>query len=349
MKKIPAILVLLLYAGLCRSQTIDLDDLVDFTGFDVQKFDAHLGRKSFKRDYNSPRETQTNYNYYQAKKIKGEEVLRKISFQEGAEPTICYQTTSQKEYSHLKKKMIDLGFHCYEKNADDSHPLLYQKNTFTINTSYEIIDSTLFYTLVLNKATLPKLKDIVYVEDLLNIKSHEALVNLFGASNVTQDIFRFSESEVNKCSVLFPNTPREVIFIWEDENNYRKISFLLIGKHAETSGTADFTRQVMQNEWHSKQGVFQGMTLQELQQLNGITMQFYDWNSEQPGVLASTNQGKIDFKKLGIVLSCLNCSGSRAYNTSLISSQTAIADEKKVYVSAMIILPEKDKTSVVTR
>jgi hypothetical protein len=349
MKKIPAILALLFYAGLCRSQTIDLNDLVDFTGFDVQKFDAHLGRKSFKRDYNSPKETQTNYNYFQARKIKGEEIIRKISFQDGIAPIICYQTNSLKEYNHLKNKIKDLGFYCYEKNPDDSKPVLYQKNSYTINTSLEIIDSTKFYTLVVNKMQLPKLKDITYVEDLLNIKSHEALVSVFGAENVLKDVFRFSEAEVNKCSVLFPNTAREVIFIWDDENNYRKISFLLIGKHAETSGTANFNRQVMQNVWQSKQGVFQGMTLQELQKLNGSHLQFYGWSSEQPGVLAQNNQGNIDFKKISVVLNCLNCGGNNAYQASLIDSNNAIADDKKIYVSAMIILPEKDKPAVASR
>jgi hypothetical protein len=349
MKKIPAVLVLLLYAGLCRCQSIDLNDLVDYTNWDIQKFDAHLGRKSFKRDYNSPKETQANYNYYQKKKIKGEEVVRKFSYQQGNDPVICYQTSSEKEYNSLKKEILHEGFHCYDNDPNDTKPLLFQKNAWTISTSREIIDSTTLYTLVVNKIPVPKIKDITYAEDLLNFKSHEALVNAFGSSNVTMDLFRFSESETNRCSVLFPNTSREVIFIWEDEVNYRKISFLLIGKHAETTGTANFTRQVIQNEWQSKQGVFQGMTLKELQDLNGSNLQFYGWASEQPGVLAQTNQGKIDFKKLGIVLNCLNCSGNKVYNTSLVNSDNAIADERKVYVSAMIILPEKDKSAVASR
>jgi hypothetical protein len=349
MKKTSAILVLLFYAATGRSQSIDLNDLVDFTSFDIQKFDAHIGRKSFKRDYNSPRETQTNYNYFQSKKIKGEEITRKISYQQGAEPSVCYQTTSAKEYSQLKNRMLKEGFQCYESPEADTRPLLYQKSAYTINTSMEVIDSVNYYTMVFSRIPLPKLKDINYVEDLLQLKSHEALIDLFGRSNVQQDKFRFSETELSNCSVLFPNTPREVIFVWDDEANYRKIAFLLIGKHAETRGTQNFSRQVEQNEWMSKQGVYQNMTLKELQDLNGAKMQFYGWASEQPGVLTAANSGKLDFKKINIILSCLDCSGNNVYQASLIDSQKAIADEKRIYVSAMVILPEKDKPAVAVR
>ena len=350
MKKIPVLLALLFCAVTGRSQQVDLKDLVEFTDLDVQKFDAHIGRKAFKRDYNSPRETQSNYNYFQVKKVKkGEPITRKISYQQASEPVVCYQTTSEKEFSQLKHKMLDAGFRCYENQEDAEKPLLYQKGPYAINTSTEIIDSAVYYTLVLNRLAVPKLKDINYVEDLLQVSSHEVLVDLFGHSNVQQDIFRFSETETNTCSVLFPNTPREVIFIWDDEANYRRISFLLIGKHAETRGTSGFSRQVEQNEWVSRQGVYQNMTLRELQELNGGKVQFYGWASEQPGVLTPANTGKIDFKKLGIVLSCLDCSGNKIYQTSLVDSQRAIADDKRIYVSAMIILPEKEKSSTAKR
>lgn len=349
MKKTSTILVLLFCAVIGRSQAVDLNDLVDFTSFDVQKFDAHIGRKSFKRDYNSPRETQTNYNYFQRKKVKGEEITRKISFQEGNEPMVCYQTSSAKEFNQLKNKMLDNGFHCYEQAAEETRPLLYQKNAYTINTSTEVIDSITYYTMVLSRMPVPKLKDINYVEDLLQLRSHEALVNLFGSSNVLQDKFRFSETEMSSCSVLFPNTAREVIFVWDDEANYRKIAFLLIGKHAETRATQSFSRQVEQNEWTSKQGVYQNMTLKELQDLNGGKLQFYGWSSEQPGVLTAANSGKLDFKKINIILSCLDCNDNKVYQASLIDSQKAIADEKRIYVSAIIILPEKEKPAVAVR
>jgi hypothetical protein len=95
----------------------------------------------------------------------------------------------------------------------------------------------------------------------------------------------------------------------------------------------------------SKQGVYQNMTLKELQELNGGAVQFYGWASDQPGVLAPAATGKLDFKKLGIILNCLDCSGNNVYQTALIDSKRAIADEKRIYVSAMIILPEKEKNA----
>ncbi|MDB5196878.1 MAG: hypothetical protein JWP88_1249 [Flaviaesturariibacter sp.] len=345
MKKIPAVLVLLFWSGLAQAQTFDLSDLLGFAGYNAQKIDAYLGKKSFKRDYNSPKESSSNYNYYQIKKSKEGEIVRKISFQEKeSTPTLSYQTSSLKEYNDLKYDIKKAGYTCYNESEAADKPLLFQKGNCAINTSVEVADSTTLYTLLIQKIPLPKVKEVAYAEDLLRFNSHECLVAFFGQQNVEKDIFHYTDTEVNKCSVLFPNTSREVIFIWNDEVNYRKPDFLIVGGHLQTKGTAGYTFETVQNEWQTKQGIYSGMQLQELQKLNGEKINFYSWNTDRPGVLAPTSSGAIDFSRLSLVFNCLNCIEKGIQQTAnIISSENAIADDRKIYISSIIILPEKEK------
>ena len=74
------------------------------------------------------------------------------------------------------------------------------------------------------------MREIVFAEDLLTLDSHEFLVAAFGKGNVKEDWFYFTAENRKKCSVIFPNTSRQAIFIWEDEDNRREISFILIGE-----------------------------------------------------------------------------------------------------------------------
>ncbi|RYD88047.1 MAG: hypothetical protein EOP50_19745 [Sphingobacteriales bacterium] len=210
-------------------------------------------------------------------------------------------------------------------------------------TSVEIRDSLTFYSVKVEREMLPKLRDITFAEDLLPLKSHEYLCTVFGAGNVTRDVFRYSESDSNYCSVLFANSPREVIFIWEDESNYRDISFMIVGGNMLTNGTARNSNMVTSNEWQSKQGVYAGMKLEELQELNQGKVTFHGFGTEKPGMLMA-GSGKLDFSRLGVVLSCLNCTNNRSMETqTVVDSERALEEERKVYVSSIIIMPEKEK------
>ncbi|TCJ11986.1 hypothetical protein EPD60_15620 [Flaviaesturariibacter flavus] len=353
MTKFYALALTLLLTGVAKAQqSFDLNDLLDFTGYSISKFDGHIAKKSWLRDYESPRETRTNYNYIQVKKKRKSEdteVIHRLSFIErpGA-PVIEYQTSSLEEFDNLRHDLKKQGFITYTPSNDLSVPVLYQHENTVVGTSLEIQDSTTFYTVRVEKQVLPRLREIQYAEDLLALKSHEYLLATFGPQNVSRDVFHYTESDTNHCSVLFPNTPREVIFIWEDEANYRDISFLIIGGNMLTNGTARNANMITSNEWQSKQGVYAGMKLEELQALNQGKVSFHGFGSEKPGMLTKTSGGKLDFDHLGIVLSCLNCANSNtaAERQSVVDSESAMQEDRKVYVSSIIIIPEKEKKQV---
>jgi hypothetical protein len=326
-------------------QSFSLGDLQDYTILNITKFDAHIQKKGFRRDYNSPKENATTFSYYQRKKIKTGNALRTLVMQDKAgSKIISFQTSLPNEAFQIKEQIKRAGYKFNGSNDfKDVKPVFFQKNNFTINTSIEIRDSIPLYTFIIERKEFLKARDIIYAEDLLPLTSHEYLCYTFGENNVAKDVFYYSEKETNKCSVLFPQTPREVIFIWEDETEYRRSSFLIIGGNLKTNTSANINRPMRQNLWQSNQGVYAGMSLKELQELNESEIAFYGWHLEEAGMLTPKNTGKIDFKKLGIILGCLNCNGTNTRPAGVIYSNKALSEQRKIYVSTLIILPQQEK------
>jgi hypothetical protein len=284
-------------------------------------------------------------------KKKGDGAARNIAIQaEEGLTRIQYQTSSVGEKEQMQRQIEAAGFHTFDDNGNHyKEGMLLQQGNLTIQGSTEIKDTLPLYTFVIERRDLPKAKDIAYAEDLLSLTSHEYLCYVFGEGAVKKDVFYYSETETNKCSVLFPNTNKEVIFIWNDEKNYRKTAFLMLGGQLQANGNGKNYNAVEHNLWRSNQGIYSGMTLRELQTLNGGVINFYGWQGEQAGMLAPRNSGKIDFSKIGLVLNCLNCNGDNYQQTSIVSSESQLAADKKVYVATIIIIPEKEKRATASR
>jgi hypothetical protein len=337
--------------SVASAQDFDLKDLLGYTEYTVQKFDAHIARKSFKRDYFSPKESSTSYTYFQTKKSKSGQATKTIAYQSIRDRTfICYQTSLLEECAMIKEQIRRAGFKLYtSKPPADNKPLLYQKDNCTVTTSIEIKDSVQLYTFLVERKVLPKAKEVTYAEDLAHFSSHEYLVREFGGRNVVKDIFYYSETESNKCSVLYPNSNRSVIFVWDDEENYRSIDFMIFGSGLMTKKSSDLKHSIEHNMWRSSQGIYSGMSLQELQDLNGADLSFYDWHLDQAGMLAPRNSGQIDFKRVGVVLNCLNCFDRDYKAINIVKSSDQLAEQRKIYVSTLIIKPEKEETATAIR
>jgi hypothetical protein len=76
---------------------------------------------------------------------------------------------------------------------------------------------------------------------------------------------------------------------------------------------------------------------------------FTSWHLEQAGMLAPKNTGQIDFARISIVLNCLNCHESMFQQVNIIDSENALLENRKIYVSTMIILPEENKPATVLK
>jgi len=335
MKRFACLLWGCAFVQLVCAQVIDLKMVNGLLRLDQPRLEKHLGKKGFKRTVGFT----DNTAFTKTKKEKSGYITRSFEITPaGAGYNLTYKTTSQQEYIELKKELESSGFY-HSAILNNTGSTLYQKKELVLNCYSERADSTLFYVVTANKKPIPKPKDIVFAEDLLQLGSHEYLTEAFGAQNVKKDIFPLSLTESKKCTIIFPNTSRQAIFLWNDEENLRDISFIIIGEQLNSDKNMNAVRL---SNWRSNQGVYCGMSLREVENLNKEPISFYNWRTESAGFLAPKNKGVIDFTKLKPVFNCMNCNFLYVdAGVDIIQSNFSINENQKVYVASFVVLPEK--------
>lgn len=325
------------FVSTAQGQSFSLNDLVGYTGYTPSRFENSITKRGYRTaGFNNNADGRT-YTWQDKKKVEGiEKAIAKSDLEDRA--TIAYQTTSADEAATLSRQLKEEGYYFKE----GAKAKLYQKGSITIQPEKKQAGDKTLYTFSIERKALPRAKDMLHAEDFLQFASHEYLAAVFGETAVKRDLFYFSEKENTHCSVLYPNTSRQVIFIWKDDENLRDLAFLLIGGQLQVQSSMSYHKQVEQNVWQSRQGIYSGMSLRELQRLNKASINLWGWQSEQPGVVAEKNSGAINFKETGIVLNCLDCNEDAFYsNNELLNSDNVLREGRRVYVSTIIILPKK--------
>ncbi len=324
------------------SQNSGFSDLTALLDMKPTKVDNHLQRKGFKRSGFS-----SDYpSFSKIAQIKDLAVIRSIQIKlKEQSREIEFKTTSQQEWTELEKEIVAAGF-THTKATTDSSPV-FQKQNLVLNTFQEIIDSTISYCITINKKLLPAVNTIIFAEDLLQLDSHEYLVDVFGKQNVIKEIFFLSPTDKKNCTIIFPNSVRQAIFLWKDEESRRGVSFIIFGEQLNARHNDDLN-VVQLSHWRSRQGVYCGMGLGEIQQLNKGPLRFYNWNTESAGFMAPKNEGAINFELLKPVFNCLNCNFLYMNNPAeIIQSPYSISENQKVYVAGFVVAPEKKELRVV--
>jgi hypothetical protein len=338
--------LLLLLPTLClqaQKSEFTIKELVLFTSIPTNKFSGYISRKGYKLQ---PEYTsiigEAAPAYFKTSKDKS---IQKLvgRYDKNDTAAIFFQTNSKTEFDELKIDLKDDGF---EPEAVDTSagelPTFYQRSDVLIYPVVKKDEDKTTYGFTIEKKQLPKGNEILYAEDLLQLKSHQYLASVFGVNHVKKDVFYFSEKEINKCSVLFANTSLQVIFIWKDGKNNRDIAYIMIGGELRSKSSEGFEKAIEMNKWRSKQGVYLGMSLRELEKLNNGVVKFFGWESEQPGIVYPKNKGSLDFQKLGVQLNCLDCNEDKYYSkTELINSTDVIQQNGRVYVSTLVLMPEE--------
>ncbi len=312
-----------------------MKDLLEYSEEKAEKFTARILKKDYERDQ---RGVHRNLYVYRKEEKEGF-VRRSVNLQNAInEEVITYQTSSVAERNLLNDQVSKLGFINYDNRKGPQ--IFYQKGEFTITMQSEVADSMQVYSYRVARRSLPRARDIIYAEEMLALASHEYIETVFGKGSVIKDVFYFSEKEKSVCSILFPGTEKEVIFIWGEEGNCREIDLMVFGGGLQTTQVNQLL--LPHNVWRSRQGVYAGMTLKDLELQNGGPVSFYSWASEMAGTLLPSNSGKIDFKKLGVVLNCLNCN-IRSYEKTPVVNSAIETDDRRIYVTTLVLVPEKQK------
>ncbi len=319
-----------------------IKDLVSFTSIPTNKFDSYISRKGYRMQPDSVESDFDNAFYKTSKDHSIQKILGRYDRSDTS--SLFFQTTSLEEFNELKTELQENGFVYSAYDSTKSlFPFMYQRGSIRVFPSVKQDSGQTIYSFEVQRKDLPKPSEINFAEDLMALVSHEYLAAVFGPSNVKKDVFYFSEKDLNRCSVLFPNTSLQVVFVWKDEVNQKEIAYMLVGGQIRTAGSQSYHKTVEMNKWRSSQGVYLGMTLRELEQLNGAPIEFYGWDSEQPGIVSPKNKGRLDFRKLGVQLNCLDCNEDKYYSQSdLLNSTKILAQNGRVYVSTLILMPEEN-------
>ena len=341
-----ALLFLISFLIVCNlhSQQYTANDFLYASSLTSKKLESFLNKKKFLPAGNRfQNDIVINiYNLRPAKSKKKKDTLiitRSIeTFHTKNNSSFTYITSLKKEYTESLKELNDDGFFC--GNENDTTAILFQKKNITVlaNMIIEKNGDTL-YSLAINQQVLPLPEDIQFAEDLLKFYSHEYLVSFFGQKNVIKDVYYFSEKDVVKCTVLFPKTSRQAVFIWEDNVNLCKPAYLIIGGNMNAGTITNYDGIISENVWNSKDGIYSGMSLNSLMKLNGSSFKFYGKNSDSPYMIVPEKTGAINFKTNRVVLGCLNPTGSRLLNNATIGADEILSDNLGLYVYMMMILP----------
>jgi hypothetical protein len=344
MKKVVCLLLLIPTLQIhAQKSEFSIKDLVFFTNIPTNKFSGYISRKGYKPHSDDKGETDFLLSYYKVSKDKTIEKLLG-RYDKNDTSAIFYQTNSKLEFDELKMNLEEDGFE-HEKvdTSNGKLPAFYQRGNITIFPVVKTEGEKTTYGFTIERKQLPKGNEILYAEDLLQLTSHQYLSSVFGTTNVKKDFFYFSEKDISKCSVLFPNTSLQVIYIWKDATNNKDISYIMIGGELRSKSSEAFEKAIEMNKWRSKQGVYLGMSLRELEKLNNGPIKFYGWESDQPGIIYPKNKGSINFKSLGVQLNCLDCNEDKYYsNSNLINSTDVIQQNGRVYVSTLVLMPDQE-------
>ncbi len=331
-----------------NGQEFSADKLLDMLTLTVPKLESQLLNKKYRSSGTEfAGDTAIKTYVYRpviknSKKKQPDTVSRKFIRSVLKETfTLTYQTTLAIEYTSIINALKKAGFYCdYEKDSSVTHAsYFYQHEDYTADAAMIKVDSIAWYSVTFHKKTLPVNKDLHFAEDLLEFTSHEYLVYYFGEKNVKKDIYYFAGNDIVNCSVLFINTKRQVIFIWKDGLNRRKIDNMLFGGQHKLKSQQDYDKFIAENSWLLKSGVHAGMPLFKLRTLNEKNIAFSGGDAANPGLVFPESSGVVDFKNADVILGCMNCSDDKFLNTKIMYADQALDDGRVLFVLTIALYP----------
>jgi len=327
-----------------NGQQLTVKDLLSVCSLSPQKFENYIAKKNFVPvDRNWQNDTIVNTYRLRTKNDANDTIhVTRIleTYRSGKDFSFALQTSSRLDYSEARKDLKGSGFFCGNED-DSSYFYLYQRKNISIQVNARTDPEDTLYSFHFYYKDLPSASSVRYADDLLNFTSHEYLVSVFGEKNVKKDLYYFSEKEIRKCSVLFPYTKKQAVFIWGDEANLSQLSYILIGGNLPTESSISYSHVIAENSWVSKEGVYSGMSLRNLERLNENDFRFYGKNSEFPLMVVPENTGKVNFKKNVVILSSLGNSGSHILDNNIVKVNDVLQEGLGLFVLMYMLSTSK--------
>lgn len=347
MKKILFIFFWVILSTSIQGQELSADKLISMVSTSVAKAENQLKEKKyiFAGTETVGDTTFRNYHYRAAiasRKKQADGVSRKCVFTLLKNTsTLTYQTSSEAEYKKIIESLKKDGFYCeYEKDSSITpSSYVYQHESYSAEVCKKQSEGVEMYSLTFFKKTFSPSNNLQTAEELLEFTSHEYLVYYFGEKNVKKDLYYFADNDIVNCSVLFINTKRQVIFVWKDGLNRRKISNLLFGGQHNLKSQQTYESVIAENAWMLKSGLRIGMPLIELRTLNDHNISFCGGKAPNPGLVLPESSNKIDFSAADVILGCNNCNDDKFLSAKQMNSDRALDDGRILFVLSIVLYP----------
>lgn len=340
-----------LSVGRASAQSFTPVDLVNLSSYSPRYAEQFLIKKKF-----VPDRRQVDYNSVMTTFVQNEKrtdtekggadsvIIRSIDiFQKNDSKYFVWRTTSEDEFIAGRTQLAGKDFfYDHSVDLDRDTTLLFQKGNITVETKHELNGDETVYSFVLKKKEYPDPRSIRFADDLLNFNSSEYLSGFFGASNLRQDLYYFSENDLRKCTVLFPNSNRQAVFVWKDQKNLKDLSCIIISDILPTVDGKHYEGALLgNNHWVLKNGIHCGMTLKELLMLNKNDFEIYGKRSEFAYMIKPEKNGELDFSASGVTLNCPGCDYNKLFDTPEVKAKDVAERRLSLNVAYISIFPGK--------
>lgn len=152
----------------------------------------------------------------------------------------------------------------------------------------------------------------------------ESIIEAYGKDNVIREEVDIGEGEVTAATIVFPDSPNELIVEWLFEYEYKKLSRIRIERENA--------------QWKTEEGIKIGTTLEELIEINGKDFNFYGFDWDYGGTTNEWEDGNVN-SQLTVFLDTKNPEGTPAElaGDGLFSSSHPKAKEAQLVVTGFII------------
>lgn len=135
------------------------------------------------------------------------------------------------------------------------------------------------------------------LDSLLLYKSEAELRNVFGDNNVKFDTAWGPEGTNWLCTYLYQGTPDEVQITWHNETERSDMLMLKI-----SAGIVNDQPVSYKGRWKVKAGILPGLTLAQLEKLNGKPFTFSGFGWDYGGGVAGWEGGKLENSGISVLL-----------------------------------------------
>jgi hypothetical protein len=154
--------------------------------------------------------------------------------------------------------------------------------------------------------------------------THASLVKAFGANNVAIQRVGTGEGETQVASVVFPrDKARRIEVLWIDETRRRNPSEIRTG---------------VESTWRTTHGIRRGMTLSEIEALNGRPFKLYGFGFDYGGTTLDWNGGTLDKQAGGCTLTLRFTMREGADNAAVyVGEQSFMSDDEGMRKAAPVV------------